>query len=140
MRNRLDSLFPPFGLLGDLEREFRSASHAVRSGAPVNVRHDENQAVATFELPGYDADAIDLEVEGRELTLTARREPVVVDGEESPNWVLRERFAGEVHRRLRLPFEIDRDQVEAHYADGRLTVTLPRAEADKPARIAVSAG
>ena len=36
-----------------------------------------------------------------------------------------------------LPSEVAADRVEAHYADGILTLTLPKAEEAKPRQIAV---
>ena len=133
-RNRLDHLFTPFRMLDQMEREFHAARRAM---VPVNVTQTDDSATATFELPGVDLDAIHVEVDGCEVTVSASRAAVEIgDGQ----WALSERSSGESRRTVRLPFEIDREQVGANYADGLLTVTLPRAEADKPARIAVTAG
>jgi len=38
-----------------------------------------------------------------------------------------------------LPSDVDADRVEARYADGILTLTLPKAEESKPRQIAVRA-
>ena len=40
---------------------------------------------------------------------------------------------------VQLPYTVDTDQVEAAAENGVLTVTLPRAEAEKPKQIAVKA-
>ena len=133
-RNRLDSFFAPFRMLDELEREFRAANRAVPA---VNVSHDEDRATATFALPGVELDAIEVEIDGTDLTVRGRREePAIGEGQ----WGLRERSHGATQRMIRLPFEIDRDGVQANYRDGLLTIELPRAEADKPSRIAVTAG
>jgi HSP20 family protein len=39
-----------------------------------------------------------------------------------------------------LPFEVESDQVSASYEKGILSITLPRAEVDKPKKIAIKAG
>jgi HSP20 family protein len=47
---------------------------------------------------------------------------------------------GRFQRTLRLPYEIDAQQVSARTDQGILTITLPRAESSKPKRIAIQAG
>jgi HSP20 family protein len=49
----------------------------------------------------------------------------------------REREAGKFSRVVSLPTQIDTGKVEAHSADGILTVTLPKSEATKPKQITV---
>jgi HSP20 family protein len=39
---------------------------------------------------------------------------------------------------MELPFTVESGKVEAAYANGVLTVTLPRAEAEKPRRIEIA--
>ena len=135
MRNRLDDFFSPLRMIDQMEREFRQAR---RTQPAVNVGRDGDTVTAIFELPGASLDAIDVEVDGTDLTIAARRD--AENAGDNADWGLRERGHGQTRRTVRLPFEIDRDAVAAHYADGLLTVTLPRAEADKPARIEVLAG
>ena len=130
--NRLHPFLASFRVLDELEREFRASR---RELPPVNVETGNDEATAVFELPGVTLDAIDVHVDGNELTVAAARdEQTIGDGE----WGLHERRAGSLRRTIRLPFEIDREGVAARYVDGLLTILLPRAEADKPARIAVS--
>jgi HSP20 family protein len=52
-------------------------------------------------------------------------------------YVRRERQEGEFVRTLELPFQVDPAKVKAESAKGILRLELPRAEADKPKRIAV---
>jgi HSP20 family protein len=39
-----------------------------------------------------------------------------------------------------LPFRVEADQVEATFDQGVLTIELPRAESDKPHKIAIQSG
>ena len=137
--NRIDSFLTPMRMLDQLEREWAKARSEARPAGhalPVNVTTGENDATAVFELPGFDLGQIDVEIDGHEVTVTAERS----DGDYEGDVLVRERRQAKLSRTVRLPFEIDRDGVAARYVDGRLHVELPRAEADKPARIAVTAG
>jgi HSP20 family protein len=109
------------------------------SGYPaVNVWADDDSAIITAELPGVKAEDLNLAVEDDTLTLGGSRHP---DGaEEDVVYHRRERRHGDFGRSIRLPFRVDAGKVEAKVANGVLTVTLHRAEADKPKKITVTAG
>ena len=49
----------------------------------------------------------------------------------------KERLEGAFNRTVTLPVEVDPERVEARYAEGVLTLTLPKAEQAKPRQIAV---
>ncbi|MDP6504352.1 MAG: Hsp20/alpha crystallin family protein, partial [Planctomycetota bacterium] len=51
----------------------------------------------------------------------------------------RERNHGKFIRTVELSSDVDDEKVEASYVNGRLTVTLPKAESSKPKQIAVKA-
>jgi HSP20 family protein len=104
---------------------------------PMNVWTNSEGAVVTVELPGVNPEQIEVSVVGDTLTLRGKR--VAEDLPEGARYQRRERFQGEFARSLQLPFTIDADHVEAQYENGILTITLPRAEADKPKRITVQA-
>jgi HSP20 family protein len=49
----------------------------------------------------------------------------------------KERAEGSFNRTVTLPTEINADKIDAQYADGILTLTLPKAEETKPRQIKV---
>jgi HSP20 family protein len=104
----------------------------------MNVWTNEDGAIATAELPGFDVDQIDIAVEGETLTVSGNREPEQVG--EGARYHRRERGCGRFTRSFQLPFQVEGDAVEATFERGVLRVELPRAEADKPRRIEVKAG
>ena len=55
-----------------------------------------------------------------------------------PDPVHRERRYGKYVRSLRLDTQIDEKKVKANYKDGILELVLPKAEAAKPKKIAIS--
>jgi HSP20 family protein len=104
---------------------------------PLNVSQNEEAVQVAVELPGVDINTVSLSVEDRVLTI-AKAEADTVDPTEG-NWVLRERRTGGFERKVRLPWQVENDKVTAAYKHGILTVTLPRAEQDKPRKIEISA-
>jgi HSP20 family protein len=103
----------------------------------MNVWTNEDGAVATAELPGFNPDEINISVEGDTLTVSGNRAPEDV-GE--ARYQRRERGCGRFTRSFQLPFQVEGDAVEATFERGVLRINLPRAEADKPIKIAVKTG
>lgn len=112
---------------------------SVASGFPaMNVWTDENNAVVTAELAGINPEDIDISVENDTLTLRGTRKPE--EAEEGATFHRRERRFGNFNRSFRLPFKVDAGNVEASFKNGVLSISLPRAEEDKPRKIAIAAG
>ncbi len=107
-----------------------------RAYPAVNLWEDAESLHAEFELPGFRMEDIDLQVVGNELTIGGRR-----GGEEREGTAFhrRERGTGEFKRMIRLPADINPDQVDAKLRDGVLLVRLGKAEAAKPKKIQVKA-
>jgi HSP20 family protein len=101
----------------------------------MNVWTNEEGAIVTAELPGVDPEDIDISVRGDALTVSGCRQPVEL--EEGEDYHRRERGCGRFTRSFQLPFQVDASQVEATLENGVLRISLPRAEADKPRKIAV---
>lgn len=110
---------------------------AGRGHPAANLWETADAVLVELEVPGVKPDQVDLSVVGGELTLTVSRDEGVGDG---VTYHRRERPAGAFTRVLRLPVEVDADQVAAQLTNGVLTITLPKAEAGKPRRIQVAAG
>ena len=104
----------------------------------MNAWTNEDSAVVTAELPGVGIEDIEITVEKDTLSLRGRREPEEL--EEGASYHRRERRFGGFTRAFRLPFHVDADEVKAEFKNGLLTIVLPRAEADKPKKIAITTG
>jgi HSP20 family protein len=115
-----------------------SALSAAPSYPAMNVWTDQDGAVVTTELPGINPEDIDISVKNDTLTLSGSRTPDEV--QEGETYHRRERSSGSFTRSFQLPFQVASDQVVASYSKGVLSITLPRAEADKPKKIAIKAG
>ena len=101
----------------------------------MNIWTNEDGAIAEAKLPGVNPDDIDISVEGQTVTVAGSRSPESLA--EGQKYLRRERRYGNFSRSFELPFAIDADKVEATFKNGILHLSLPRAEADKPKKIAV---
>jgi HSP20 family protein len=116
----------------------RSAWNVAPGYPAMNVWTNEEGVVVTAELPGMNPEDIDISVQDDTLTLRGNRAPDEM--EEGATYHRRERACGSCSRTLRLPFQVEASAVEATFKNGILSLTLPRAEADKPRKIAIKAG
>lgn len=127
-------------LQADVNRAFGDTGYGRRwrRGAAyplMNVWSSAEGLVVDAEMPGVDPQDVEIAVQGDVLTLKGKvnvREP----GKDE-TCHRRERVSGEFSRTLPLPFRANAGAVKAAYRNGVLRVTVPRAEEDKPKRIAV---
>lgn len=134
------SNWDPFEEFRTLSREMNRVFGGCAVGAgtfpALNVWSNGEAAVVTAELPGVGPDKVDINVVRNQLTIEGER-----GAEATGDEVVRhrtERGTGRFSRTIRLPFEVENDQVTASYRHGELTVTLPRAEATKPRKIEIA--
>ncbi len=101
---------------------------------PVNIFEKGGDLVLVAELPGIKKEDLQLQVKGNTVRLAGER---VINYGENISYHRIERKASKFDRTLRLPINVEADQIKAEYKDGILVVFLPRAESDKPRRIAI---
>ncbi len=103
---------------------------------PVDIYEDENNIVLKAELPGVNANDVEIKVEDSTLFLKGERkfEKEVKD----ENYHRVERSYGSFARSFSLPNSIDAEKVKAEYKDGLLTLTLPKREEAKPKTIKIN--
>lgn len=125
--------FEPFQ---EMDRIMNQMLGTARGSAamPMDLYRSGDHYVLRVDLPGADPGSIDVGVEDRMLTIRAERS-AHVDAE--AQWLARERPQGTFARQLSLGRGLDLDRVDATYADGVLTLTIPVAEEAKPRRIEV---
>jgi HSP20 family protein len=103
---------------------------------PVDAFRNGDEFVIAFDLPGVNADAIDIDVERNVLTVRAERRPI--DLGENAQTQLAERPLGVYSRQLFLGDALDTDHIDAGYDNGVLIVRIPIAEKAKPRKISVT--
>jgi len=102
---------------------------------PMNVSQDEDNFYLRAEVPGIKPNELSISVMRNRLSLAGKRE--IQREDELVSYHRKERAEGSFNRTLTLPMEVEAERVEAKYADGILTITLPKAEEAKPRQIAV---
>ena len=126
-------------LQNEMNRLFENHYPARLRRAPgypaMNVWNNEDGLIVTAEVPGVSPEDIEVSVVGETLTLSGVRKPDELN--EDSRYHRQERGYGKFNRSLQLPFPVDITQVEATFKHGVLSITMPRAEEDKPRKIAV---
>lgn len=101
----------------------------------VNIIETEEGLVLIADLPGATKEALDVNVEKGILTISAPAErsmpgrPVYAEFELAP-----------YYRQFAIPESLDHEKARADYANGILTLRVPRAEVAKPRRIRIDVG
>jgi HSP20 family protein len=103
----------------------------------INVTQDEDRYFVRSELPGINPDDLSISVERNKLVLSGKRE--IAPEAERSSYHRRERAGGSFSRSITLPMDLDADHVDATYANGVLTIVLPKAEVAKARKVSVKA-
>ena len=100
-----------------------------------NVREDEHGFDVTVQLPGVAKDGLEITALDGQVTITGRRAWTPPAG-----WTALYRETPRASFELVLTHqgEVDADKISAELKDGILRLTLPKAEAAKPRKIAIS--
>jgi len=142
--NRLNFLptrfLDPWRQLSRLEQELGRAfapGTAAREYPAVNVYVRDEDLLLTTEVPGIDAEKLDITVMGDTVTLRGERPADEV--RQGETYHRRERPAGSFARTVQLPFEVDAAKTEASYEKGILQLKLTRPESTRPKKVTVKA-
>jgi HSP20 family protein len=101
----------------------------------VNIWANQEGQILSAEMPGVRPEDLDIDVTGDAVSISGVR--AQDDVSRDARYHRRERNYGSFSRTVQLPFMVDTNKVEASFKNGVLLINLPRAEADKPKRIAV---
>jgi HSP20 family protein len=107
----------------------------------VNVTEREKELEITAELPGMSEEDIDISLSRDTLTIKGEKKQESED--KGDNYYRMERSYGKFSRTISLPANVvDRDNVDASFKNGVLTITLPKLEEAQQVsrRITVNAG
>ena len=100
---------------------------------PMDAWREGEEFVVEFDLPGVEADSIDLDVERNVLTVRAERP----ERKGSTELLAAERPRGVFSRQLILGDNLDLERISAAYSGGVLRLTIPVAERAKPRKISI---
>src|SRR5436305_2887438 len=98
----------------------------------------EDDFVLRADLPGVSQEDVNIELEDNVLTISGQRK---AEHEERKEGYYRvERSSGTFSRSLTLPEGVDPDAVKASFDRGVLEVRVPKPDAKKPRKVAISVG
>jgi HSP20 family protein len=103
---------------------------------PMDAWREGDEFFVEFDLPGIDANSLDLDIERNVVTVRAER-PAVDPNREM---LAAERPRGVFSRQLVLGENLDTDKIEAGYHEGVLRLRIPVAERAKPRKISIGRG
>ena len=132
-----------FGRFNDPWKEFdRMRQSLARASSPpaadfplVNVWSSAEHATITTEIPGIDPKTMDVSIVDNIVTLRGSRQPEAISDDDQ--YHRKERWYGRFSKTVQLPFAIESNKADAKFSKGVLTISLPRAEADKPRKITI---
>jgi HSP20 family protein len=101
-----------------------------------DVLEDENEIRVMVELPGMRSGDIELDLENNVLTISGEKREEREQGEKGI-WHLSERRYGRFSRSFVLPRDVDQENIQAHFEDGVLRVSIPKSEKARRRRIEI---
>ena len=95
----------------------------------VNVKEDDKQFSLELAVPGMDKKDLKIDINEDVLTISSESKH---ESEENKNGYKRKEFSySSFCRSFYIPENVNRDNIEANYKDGILTVGLPKQEEEK---------
>jgi HSP20 family protein len=133
IRDEFDRLFDRFfttGLFGPPPR----IAETMWSPA-LDFSENDKEYIVRLEAPGIPKEDLEVNVDGRTLTISGRRDFEKEEKTEEYFW--RERESGKFVRSVQLPTAVDAAKVAASYQDGIMTVRLPKTEPTVKTRVQI---
>jgi HSP20 family protein len=124
------------GLHGQPQGSGRAETTAWAPALDISERKDAY--LVTVELPGVDAEDLEITLEDGLLTIQGER-PFAHDSSEQQFHRVERRY-GAFRRSITLPAQVQAEQIEASFENGVLQIVVPKMEEAKPKRIQVRPG
>ena len=96
-----------------------------------DIKEKGDKYIIDIDLPGYDKENIDLEIEDGYLKVTAKVDKNVDDSDEDEKYIHQERFYGECSRSFYIGKNVKEEDIKASFKKGILTLTIPKEEQKK---------
>ena len=103
----------------------------------VDVNESARDVTIAVELPGIDPSAVDITYENDVLTVKGEKQSTRKEGETETRYHLVERTFGSFARSFRMPKGLDESKIDAQYANGVLTIRVPKAAVPAPRKIEI---
>jgi HSP20 family protein len=116
-----------------------TANGAVRRWIPaMDLVETDDDFVLRADLPGLSEGDVNIELEDNVLTVSGERKSEHEERKEGYYRV--ERASGNFSRSLTLPEGVNAEAIKANFENGVLEIRIPKPEARKPRKVAISVG
>ena len=125
--------------IDDIFNEFFSmtpSSNTARVPAMDIYNENDKNIVAEIHAPGFKDDDFDISIENGVLQVRAEQHQKDETKDEDRKYMLRESHSSFV-RRIALPKNVNSDNIDAHFEDGVLKVTMPLKDLPKPKKVKI---
>lgn len=89
----------------------------------LDVYEDDKNVYVEAEVPGFEKESLNIDLQDDILSISGETN----EEKEDKRYLYRERLKKAFSRQIRMPEEVDKDEVKASYQNGILTVLLPKA-------------
>src|SRR5829696_3008311 len=121
-----------------LHAQQQGSDRATAWAPALDISERKDAYLVTVELPGVEADDLDITMEDGLLTIQGERQFAHDSSEQQFHRV--ERRYGAFRRSITLPAQVQAEQIEASFDNGVLQILVPRMEEATPKRIQVRPG
>lgn len=131
LREEIDRLFGGFEPRGWFDAPLALSGAAETLVPAMDLTENGSSYSVSLELPGIDPSRVEVKLAHGSLVISGEKEEETK--EEGEDYHVSERRWGSFRRMVRLPDLVDRERIEASYANGVLKVTLPKTAEAKAA-------
>jgi HSP20 family protein len=132
-----DDSFDPFGLMSPSLFGTRRLGSVSNTFPKVDVSETENEIRVVANVPGIDPEKIDIEVGEDYLSISGRIDKEIKDEGKNGKVYRYEREYGEFRRDFSLPARVNKEGIVAKSKNGVLSITLPKSEEERKAKVKV---
>ena len=96
-----------------------------------DIKEKKEKYIIDVDLPGYEKENIDIEIENGYLKVTAKATKDVDESDEDEKYIHKERFYGECSRSFYVGNDVKEEDIKASFKNGILTLCVPKEEQKK---------
>lgn len=102
-----------------------------------NIKEKKDRYIMEVEIPGVEADDIEIDVSGNVMTIQGERKLETIAEEHDKQFHMIEHSYSSYYRSFTLPENSDVDKISADYKNGILIVDIPKRKDKKSRRIKI---
>ncbi len=128
--NFIDDLFGfPMKEFDDMEHKLygRKANRMMKT----DIREKDNTYEVSIDLPGFKKEEITVELDNGYLTISAAKGLDKDQNDKKGRLIRQERYAGSMTRSFYIGENVEKEDIEATYRHGVLTLTMPKKALEK---------